>query len=132
MEEYDGVVILATNLRSNMDEAFVRRMHFVVDFPLPEAEDRFLIWQVHFPTPAPRGDDIDLEFLAQRFKIAGGNIRNIVLGAAFLAAEDDEPIRMKHLIRGSRRELQKMGRLVRELDFGPYYPLLDGGDQDAP
>jgi hypothetical protein len=132
MEEYEGVVILATNLRSNMDEAFVRRMHFVVDFPLPEAEDRLLIWQVHFPLPAPRGDDIDLEFLAQRFKIAGGNIRNIVLGAAFLAAEDNEPIRMKHLIRGARRELQKMGRLVRELDFGPYYPLLEGDEQDAP
>jgi hypothetical protein len=132
MEEYDGVVILATNLASNMDDAFVRRMHFVVDFPIPEAEDRLRIWQVHFPSSAPQGDDLDLEFLAQRFKIAGGNIRNIVLGSAFLAAEDGEPICMKHLARAARRELQKMGRLVREVDFGKYYVMINGGDGDAP
>jgi MoxR-like ATPase len=132
MEEYDGVVILATNLASNMDEAFVRRMHFVVDFPIPEADYRLRIWQVHFPTAAPQGDDLDLEFMAQRFKIAGGNIRNIVLGSAFLAAEDGEPIRMKHLARAARRELQKMGRLVREVDFGEYYHMINGGDGDAP
>ena len=125
MEDYDGVVILATNLRSNMDDAFVRRMHFVVDFPIPEAEDRLLIWRVHFPKSAPRGDDLDLEFMAQRFKITGGNIRNIVLGGAFLAAEDNQPIRMKHLILAARRELQKMGRLVRELDFGQYYHFIN-------
>jgi SpoVK/Ycf46/Vps4 family AAA+-type ATPase len=130
MEEYDGVVILATNLRSNIDEAFVRRMHSVVDFPMPEAEYRLRIWQVHFPSDAPRGE-LDLEFLAERFKIAGGNIRNIVLGAAFLAAEDEQPIKMKHLARAARRELQKMGRLVREQDFGKYYRFIDGGDGHA-
>ncbi len=132
MEEYDGVVILATNLASNMDDAFVRRMHFVVDFPIPEADNRLRIWQVHFPASAPRKDDLDLEFMAQRFKIAGGNIRNIVLGSAFLAAEDGEAIGMKHLARAARRELQKMGRLVREVDFGEYYPMINGGDGDAP
>ena len=131
MEEYDGVVILATNLRSNMDDAFVRRMHFVVDFPIPEAEDRLRIWRVHFPPPAPRGDNLDLEFMAQQFKITGGNIRNIVLGGAFLAAEDGQSICMEHLVRAARRELQKMGRLVRELDFGQYYSMINGGDQDA-
>ena len=131
MEEYDGVVILATNLRSNMDDAFVRRMHAVVDFPMPEAEHRLRIWRVHFPADAPCSDDLDLKFLADRFKIAGGNIRNIVLGAAFLAAEDDEAIHMKHLVRASRRELQKMGRLVREIDFGRYYQHINGGDGHA-
>ena len=131
MEVYDGVVILATNLRSNMDEAFVRRMHFVADFPMPEAEHRLRIWQVHFPPSAPRGKDLNLAFLADHFKIAGGNIRNIVLGAAFLAAEDKQPIQMKHLVRAARRELQKMGRLVRELDFGKYYSLINGDDNHA-
>jgi hypothetical protein len=72
-----------------------------------------------------------LEFLAQQFKITGGNIRNIVLGGAFLAAEDGQPIRMEHLVRAARRELQKMGRLVRELDFGQYYSMINGGDKDA-
>lgn len=130
MEEYDGVVILATNLRSNIDEAFVRRMHAVVDFPMPEAEYRLRIWQVHFPPEAPRGE-LDLEFMAERFKIAGGNIRNIVLSAAFLAAEDEQPIEMRYIARAARRELQKMGRLVREQDFGKYYRYIDGGDGHA-
>jgi hypothetical protein len=69
--------------------------------------------------------------MADRFKIAGGNIRNIVLSAAFLAAEDEQPILMKHLTRAARRELQKMGRLVREQDFGKYYHFIDGGDGHA-
>jgi hypothetical protein len=129
MEEYDGVVILATNLRSNIDEAFVRRLHAAVDFPVPEADYRLRIWEVHFPDAAPRGDDLDLPFMAERFRITGGNIRNIVLGAAFLAAEQNAPIEMRHLVCAARRELQKMGRLVREIDFGPYYHLINGGDQ---
>ena len=87
MEEYDGLVILATNLRQNMDEAFVRRLHFMVEFPLPGAADRRRIWEQIWPSATPR-DDLDLELLAERIEVAGGNIRNIALSSAFLAAAD--------------------------------------------
>jgi AAA+ superfamily predicted ATPase len=127
MEEYDGIVILATNLRKNMDEAFVRRLYGAIDFPMPEEEDRLLIWQTTFPPEAPQAPDVDLRFLAARFKLSGGNIKNIVVAAAFLAAEEGTAISMGHLVRATRRELQKIGKLALEADFGPYYQLVRPG-----
>jgi SpoVK/Ycf46/Vps4 family AAA+-type ATPase len=120
MEEYEGVVILATNLRKNMDEAFVRRMHFIVEFPSPEEEHRYQIWMSIFPTEAPLSNSVDFEFLARQFKITGGNIKNIALNAAFLAADSGDTITMDHLILATRREFQKMGKLCLEADFGKY------------
>ena len=117
MEMYDGIVILATNLRANMDEAFTRRLHFVVEFPFPEATDRKRIWQVNFPKETPLTPDVDFELLATRFRIPGGNIRNIILSAAFLAAEDEQPVGMKQLLHASQREYQKLGRLIDERLF---------------
>jgi len=114
MESYDGVVILASNLRGNLDEAFTRRLHFIVEFPFPEAVDREVIWKVNFPEETPLADDVDFKVLARRFRLAGGNIRNIIMAAAFLAAEDNESVSMKHLLHGSRREYQKIGRLIDE------------------
>ncbi|MEW6572486.1 MAG: AAA family ATPase [Bacillota bacterium] len=125
MEEYDGVVILATNLQKNMDEAFTRRLHFIVEFPMPAEEHRYLIWKGLFPPEAPVAGDVDFAFLAGQFKIAGGNIKNIVMDAAFLAADDAEAIGMKHLLRAAKRELQKMGKTVREEDFGGYKGLVE-------
>ena len=121
MEEYDGIVVLATNLRSNLDEAFLRRMRAIVEFPFPEVEDRLRIWQRTFSPGAPLAPDVDLGFMAKQFRIAGGNIRNIVLLAAFLAASHDEDIGMLHLIQGAKREYQKLGRLIAESDFGRWY-----------
>jgi SpoVK/Ycf46/Vps4 family AAA+-type ATPase len=112
MEQYEGIAILATNLRQNMDEAFIRRLQFAVEFPFPDAEDRSRIWEVHFPAEAPRDADIDFALLGREFRIAGGNIKNAVLAAAFMAAEQDAPIGMDHILRATRRELQKMGRVV--------------------
>jgi len=126
MEEYQGIVILATNLRKNLDEAFARRMHFSVEFPFPEEEDRFCIWQKAFPETAPLSQDIDLIFMARQFKITGGNIKNIALSAAFLAVEDSGMVTMEHLIRATKREYQKMGKLCTEADFGGYYELVRG------
>ncbi len=120
MEEYKGVVILATNLRKNMDEAFVRRMHFTVEFPFPGIEDRRRIWEGIWPERTPRSPDLDLEFMARRFEIAGGNIRNIALAAAFLAADDGGKVTMEHLIRATRREFQKMGKVVLGGEFDGY------------
>jgi SpoVK/Ycf46/Vps4 family AAA+-type ATPase len=112
MEVYDGVTILATNLRSNIDEAFLRRLQFAIDIPFPDEKDRLRIWQTLFPPNVPRSDDINLEEMARRFKLAGGNIRNILVSAAYLAANDGDKVTMAHLMHGTRRELQKMGRLV--------------------
>ena len=114
MEEYEGMVILATNLRENMDEAFTRRIRFIVDFPFPDAESRKQIWKTHFPREAPISDEIDYELLAKKFPIAGGNIKNIVLNAAFFAAENGGVIEMQHILRGTQREYEKIGKLWTE------------------
>lgn len=110
MEEYEGIAILATNLREHLDEAFVRRMRFIVEFPFPGQEYRRRIWEVIFPTEAPLGEDVDIERLARDIKLAGGNIRNIALAAAFYAAADGGRIVMPHIEQAARREFQKLGR----------------------
>ena len=117
MEEYDGMVILATNLRENMDEAFTRRMRFIVEFPFPDATSRQQIWQRHFPHEAPVRADIDYAWLAKQFQITGGNIKNIVLNAAFFAAEDGGVIGMEHVLCGARREFEKIGKLWNDIRF---------------
>jgi SpoVK/Ycf46/Vps4 family AAA+-type ATPase len=126
MEEYEGIVILATNLRKNLDEAFARRMQFCIEFPLPDEADRHRIWQGMFPSEAPLSANADLGFMARQFKITGGNIKNIALGAAFLAASDGGVIATEHLIKATKREYQKIGRLCTEADFAPYFELVKG------
>jgi SpoVK/Ycf46/Vps4 family AAA+-type ATPase len=126
MDEYEGMVILATNLRKNMDEAFARRMHFAIEFPMPEEVDRYRIWQNMFPREAPLATDIDLSFLARQFKITGGNIKNITLSAAFLAADDGGAITMENIIWATKREFQKLGKLCTESDFVQYFELVKG------
>jgi len=120
MEEYDGMAILATNLHKNMDEAFVRRMHFTVEFPFPDALNRERIWEKIWPAETPRDPGLDLDFMARRFEITGGSIRNIALAAAFLAADDGQVVNMGHLIRGTQREYRKMGKVVVDGEFGEY------------
>jgi len=115
---------LTTNLRGNIDEAFIRRLDSVLEFPLPEEPERLQIWRRALPSEAPLMDDVDLPFLARKFKLAGGHIRNIALTAAFLAAEDKQSIGMKHLVRATRREYQKLGKLVAESDFEHHCGLL--------
>ncbi|MGB1251679.1 MAG: ATP-binding protein [Candidatus Promineifilaceae bacterium] len=118
MESFNGVVILATNLRSNIDEAFTRRLHFAIQFPFPEVQDREHIWRVTFPKETPLADDVDFHLLAKRFRMAGGSIRNIVLASAFLAAEAGSPaVKMTHILHAARREHQKIGRLINESLF---------------
>jgi hypothetical protein len=117
MESYDGVTILATNLRANLDEAFMRRIQFAIDFPFPEMEDRLRIWQTLMPADVPQAADLDLERMARQFKMAGGNIRNVIVSATYLAAANGRQINMENLMHGTRRELQKMGRLVNEEDL---------------
>jgi AAA+ superfamily predicted ATPase len=122
MEQYEGTVILATNLRKNMDDAFVRRIQFTIEFPFPTYDQRLAIWQKVWPASTPR-EDLDLEFMARRFEIAGGNIRNIALSAAFLAAEDGGCVKMRHLLRATWQEYQKMGNVIMESEFCNYKEL---------
>ena len=124
MEENEGIVILATNLSKNIDDAFLRRMHFTIEFPFPEEEYRYKIWKSLFPEEAPLSDDIDYGFLAKRFKLSGGNIKNIVVNAAFLAAENSGVIAMEEVIKAAKREFQKIGKICSQPEFGKYYELI--------
>lgn len=124
MEAYPGAVILATNFRRNLDDAFIRRLDFVIDFPFPEVSDRRRIWERVLPPAAPLGDDIDLDFLAARFKLSGGAIRNCSLAAAFSAADEGTPIEMRHLVRAVAQEYAKQGRLTLEADFERFHAQL--------
>ena len=117
MEAYEGVVILATNLRKNMDEAFVRRLHFTVEFPFPSAVERRRIWEAVWPRETPLDDGLDFDLLARHFEITGGHVRNIAVAAAFLAAHDGQRVTMDHLMRATHRELHKMGKIVAEGAF---------------
>ena len=132
MEEYQGIVVLATNFRKNMDDAFVRRMHFVIEFPVPEELDRLQIWHRVFPQDAPCRESVDIGFMAKQFKLPGGNIKNVAVTSAFLAAQDGEAIDMRHLILATRREYQKMGKLLIESEFGPYFELVRPGPVGPP
>lgn len=124
MERFDGIAILTTNLRANLDDAFLRRLDVLIDFPLPDEHMRRLLWERHLPPSLPRADDVDVAFLARAFDLSGGNIRNIALAAAFLAAAESTPLTMSTLIRSSAREYRKLGRLTVEAEFGPYHSLL--------
>jgi SpoVK/Ycf46/Vps4 family AAA+-type ATPase len=124
IEQYDGVVVLATNLQRNLDDAFLRRMHEVVDFPFPDERQREQIWRRHLPTSAPVDPDIDFAFLARQFKLTGGYIKNAVMTAAFLAARNAKNIGMEEMIRGVKIELQKQGKLVMKSDFGRFFETV--------
>jgi ATPase family associated with various cellular activities (AAA) len=117
LEEHEGVVVLATNLRKNMDEAFTRRLHATVDFPVPDLADRRRLWKQVWPDQTPRDPALDLELLARKVDLPGGNIRNIALAGAFLAAADGGVVTMEHLLHATRREYQKMGKVRTAGDF---------------
>jgi hypothetical protein len=124
MEGYPGAVILATNFRQNMDDAFLRRLDVVVDFPFPEPDDRERIWRLVLPEAAPTAGDIDVKFLAERFKLSGGSIRNCSLAGAFMAADAGGEIGMEHLVRAVALEYNKLGRLTIEADFEHFHGLI--------
>ncbi|HEY5835146.1 MAG TPA: ATP-binding protein [Streptomyces sp.] len=123
MESFDGLAVLATNLRANLDEAFTRRLDLVVDFPLPEAPQREALWDRCLGPAVPRGSDLDLAFCARSFELAGGDIRSAAVTAAYLAADAGRPVSMADLVSAVAREYRKLGRLCLESEFGPYLAL---------
>ena len=128
IEEHEGVVILASNLSKNIDDAFSRRMHYVVEFPLPDERHRELLWRGMFPPEVPLGAEVDVRFLAKQFPLAGGDIKNVALDAAFLAAQDGRVITMKQLVQALARQMMKQGRIPSATDFKQFHALI--GQQD--
>jgi hypothetical protein len=108
MESYRGLAILTTNLKSALDTAFLRRIRFIVEFPFPDEVDRARIWERAFPAATPT-HGLDVARLAQ-LSVAGGGIKNVALGAAFLAADSNEPVGMAHVLRAARAEYAKLAR----------------------
>lgn len=123
MERFDGLAILTTNLRANLDDAFTRRIDVIIDFPMPEEDDRLALWRLHLPVAIPQAADLDLRFMADRFRLTGGHIRNICVTAAFFAADAERPLSMADLVRATEREYRKLGRLTVESEFGQYLAL---------
>jgi SpoVK/Ycf46/Vps4 family AAA+-type ATPase len=118
MESFGGVMVLATNLRANLDAAFLRRLHFVVDFPMPGRAERAELWARNLPRAPWRSPDLDLAMLAERFRLSGGNIRNAAVAAAHLAAAEHAAVEARHLARALYRELEKSGHPRGKADLG--------------
>ncbi|MFF1649385.1 ATP-binding protein [Streptomyces sp. NPDC058240] len=127
MESFDGIAVLTTNLRGNLDEAFTRRLDVIAEFPMPDARQRLALWDRCLGTAIPREAGLDLEFCAGRFELAGGSIRACAVTAAYLAAESGSPLGMEQIVSAVLQEYRKLGRLVRESEFGPWLDRTRGG-----
>jgi AAA+ superfamily predicted ATPase len=124
LEVFEGCAILTTNLQENIDEAFLRRFGAVVEFPMPNPEMRFKLWDRSIPPYAPRGDDLDLQYMANQFILAGGGIVNSAINACILASARREPVCMRHAVEAVARELIKMGKQVNRVHFADYYEFV--------
>ncbi len=123
MEAYDGVCVLATNYKHNIDPAFFRRMKYIVEFQFPDPDTREMLWTTTIPKGTPLAEDVDIRFLAEKFEFVGGNIKNCILNAAFLAAADPEAngqVHMKHYLLAIKYEFVKVGKVFTKSDFEPY------------
>lgn len=116
MEAYRGLAILTTNLKSALDQAFLRRLRFIIHFPFPNATHRAEIWRRIFPGETPT-ENLNLERLS-RLNVAGGHIRNIALNAAFLAADEGNAVRMTHLLRAAQSEYTKLEKSLTDAEVG--------------
>lgn len=120
MEEYQGIVILATNFIQNVDEAFKRRIKYSIEFPFPNEESRFLLWKAAFPDKAPK-EELDYEFLAGAFELSGSNIKNAALKSAFYSIARKEKVSMKHVIWAVMDEFEKSGKKITREELGSYH-----------
>ena len=118
IEDHQGPCILTTNMRAQIDKAFTRRFQIVVEFPRPDEAARAKLWKRMLPPQAPLADEIDVEFLAKAVNLTGGNIRGAALHAAYLAAEDRQPIGLCHIAIGVFREMAKDRLQLSKSDLG--------------
>lgn len=132
VEAYDGVSVLATNYKHNIDPAFFRRMKYIVEFQFPDPDTREMLWRTTIPKGTPLADDVDIRFLAERFEFVGGNIKNCILNAAFLAAADGDgkEVGMKHYLMAIKYEFVKTGKVFTRADFEPYAYMVGLGDKE--
>ena len=114
--------MLATNLKSSLDEAFLRRLDLSIDFAVPDPAERHKLWEMSLAS-VPRDDDVDLRYLSDQFELSGGYIRNIAMAASYFAAENSGPLLMRHLVAATAQEYRKLGRLILDREFGKYSEL---------
>lgn len=124
IEQYDGMVILASNFINNIDEAFMRRMKYVVEFQMPDSSIRKEIWESGFSKEIPL-EDIDYDYLADNIELSGGHIKNIIINAAFLAARDNTAVNMTHILKSTQNEYYKLGKRLSAESFGEYSFCID-------
>ncbi|MFE7594130.1 ATP-binding protein [Kitasatospora sp. NPDC057512] len=124
MESFDGIAVLTSNLRANLDEAFTRRLDVIAEFPLPDEAQRRRLWDRCLGALVPRGDDLDLDYCARHFELTGGSIRACAVSAAYLAAGTGAPLGMAQLVSAVVGEYRKLGRLVLASEFGPWLGVL--------
>lgn len=120
IENFEGIVLLTTNLEKNIDKAFQRRIGFKIHFPFPEREYRAHIWQTLIPQACPVDDDIDWDDLGERFELSGGHIKNAVLRAAYQAAAEGKPLATRHLEFAARQECKNAGKVFRSAQGSDY------------
>ena len=132
MESFTGIAILTTNLRSNIDPAFIRRLRFVIEFAMPDADRRLQLWEQALPPARMRAPELEqaLVCFAERFRLAGGHIHNIGLAAAHLAAAEQQQLAPRHLVRATFRELEKAGLARSAADFGPLAQWLEPEERE--
>ena len=123
MEEFDGIIIFSSNFAQNIDAAFMRRIRFVIHFPIPDVATRKEIWQSSFSEEVPQ-ESIDFDYLSRQFEFSGGQIKNVVLNAAFFAAAEGQPVGMKTLVRALQLELTKDKKVSFKEALGEYAQLL--------
>lgn len=132
MDDYDGIIIMATNFKQNVDDAFLRRISYIIHFPFPETSERLKLWKSVFPQAAEVDKQTDFEFLAENFEMSGAMIKSTALSAAFLAAahEDDQIIRMRDILKAVKKQFSKLGKNFSPDDFGEYASLMEQRDGD--
>lgn len=117
VEEYDGISVMATNYLQNIDEAFMRRISYVIHFPFPDEGSRERIWRGMFPEDTPIDEDVNFSYIARKFQLTGGSIKNAAVAAAFLAAREQSAVQMKHILQSLKQELMKQGKIILKEDL---------------
>jgi SpoVK/Ycf46/Vps4 family AAA+-type ATPase len=125
LEQFDGITVLASNLRANLDAAFNRRLDAIIAFPEPGVAERLRLWEAHLPPELPRAADLDLAFAATQFALSGGAIASATQSAAHEVARSGRPLEDGMVARAVAAELEKAGRLLNEDEFGAWYDHLE-------